>query len=67
MAINDNIYLDLHHIIRRFKVTDIKHVKPNDISVLDETSDHRLTLITCDNYNNGEWQKRLIVIAKEVN
>ena len=67
VAINDNIYLDLHHIIRRFKVTDIKHVKPNDISVLDETSDHRLTLITCDNYNNGEWQKRLIVIAKEVN
>lgn len=43
-------------------VTDIKVVEPNDISILKQTNDYRLTLVTCTPLWTSE--KRLVITAK---
>jgi sortase A len=43
-------------------VVEIKEVQPNDVSVIQESQDYRLTLITCTPLWTSE--KRLVVIAK---
>lgn len=43
-------------------VVEIKEVQPNDVSVIQEEQDYRLTLITCTPLWTSE--KRLVVIAK---
>lgn len=43
-------------------VVEIKEVQPNDVSVIQEAQDYRLTLITCTPLWTSE--KRLVVIAK---
>ena len=43
-------------------VTEIKEVEANDLSVVKETDDYRLTLITCTPLWTSE--RRLVVIAK---
>lgn len=45
-----------------YMVVEIKEVEPNDVSVIQESQDHRLTLITCTPLWTSE--KRLVVIAK---
>lgn len=45
-----------------YNVVDIKEVSPNDISILKDTSDYRLTLITCTPLWTSE--KRLVITAK---
>lgn len=45
-----------------YVVVEIKEVEPNDLSVIQESQDHRLTLITCTPLWTSE--KRLVVIAK---
>lgn len=59
------VYFDINGTKRKYKIDDIKQVSPKDVAVLDETRDNQLTLITCDNYQNGKWLKRLVYIAKE--
>ncbi|MCD8903483.1 class A sortase SrtA [Staphylococcus gallinarum] len=55
---------------RKYKISKIYDVKPSDVKVLDEqqSKQHQLTLITCDDYNKktGQWEKRKIFIAKAV-
>lgn len=55
---------------RKYKITSIKDVNPDEVSVLDEHKNkkNQLTLITCDNYNpqTNEWEKRTIFEADEV-
>ncbi len=43
-------------------VVEIKEIEPNDVSVIQEEQDYRLTLITCTPLWTSE--KRLVVIAK---
>lgn len=45
-----------------YNIVDIKEVDPNDISVIEDTSDYRLTLITCTPLWTSE--KRLVITAK---
>jgi sortase A len=45
-----------------YVVVETKEVQPNDVSVIQESQDHRLTLITCTPLWTSE--KRLVVIAK---
>ena len=45
-----------------YVVVEIKEVEPNDVSVIQEAQDYRLTLITCTPLWTSE--KRLVVIAK---
>ena len=54
---------------REFEITNKKHVKPNDVSVLEEQQGEptKLTLVTCDDYdpNTGLFLTRTIITAKE--
>lgn len=61
-----DVYFEINHEKRHYKIERVQKVKPNNIDVLDETRDKQLTLITCDDYDNGKWQKRLVYQAKEV-
>ena len=55
---------------RKYKITKIKDVNPNDVKVLDEqkSKKQQLTLITCDDYNakTDTWEKRKIFVAQAV-
>ncbi len=52
----------------QYEVTGKKVVQPTDVSVLDPTSDTRLTLITCyPTYYIGPAPERLVVFAKLAN
>lgn len=64
------VYFKVANKRKKYKVTKIFDVKPDETSVLDEQSKskNQLTLITCDNYNEetSEWENRTIFIAEEV-
>lgn len=52
---------------RRFVVTEIRLVSPDDVSVMEQTPDRRLTLITCGGTFDPirrEFSDRLIVVAQ---
>ncbi|AMY06259.1 class A sortase SrtA [Staphylococcus condimenti] len=55
---------------RKYKMTSIKDVNPDEVSVLDEHKNKKdqLTLITCDDYNpqTNVWEKRTIFVAERV-
>lgn len=60
----DRITYTTKYGTRTYKVTSIKKIDDDDFSdLLDDTSDNRLTLITCV---RNQSDKRLCVIAKEV-
>lgn len=61
----DKIFLFHNQKRYIYEVFDIRVVKPNEIDVLGQTKDERLTLITCTPL--GTNLKRLIVTAKRVN
>ena len=56
-----DIYKDNTDI--EFVVIDKKIIKPTDLSVLKQTTDTRLTLMTC--WPLGSTKERLIVVAKK--
>ena len=62
VKIGDEIVLKHNEGEWRYIVTEIKVVDENDISVVKDTDDYRLTLITCTPLWTSE--KRLVVIAK---
>lgn len=63
----DDIYIQRNGRRYRYVVTGRKIVSPEDISVLEGTSDSRLTLITCYPLHFiGPAPKRLIIFAKRV-
>jgi len=56
-----DIYKDENHLV--FEVIEKKIVEPTDLSVLKQTKDTRLTLMTC--WPLGSTKERLIVVAKK--
>jgi sortase A len=46
-----------------YKVSEIKKVSPNDISIIEPTQDETLTLYTCSGFADSQ---RLIVVAKRI-
>lgn len=64
--LQDNDQIILEHKGKRFiyKVTGHKIVKPTDLSVLNATTGHRLTLITCTPV--GSNANRLIIEAEQI-
>jgi sortase A len=61
----DEIDLQRNGQVFRYRVTDKKIVNPDDVSVLNRTSDAQLTLITCyPIYYVGPAPKRLVVFSK---
>ena len=67
LKVGDDIYIQRNGRRYRYVVTGRKIVSPDDISVLDNSPESRLTLITCyPVYFIGPAPKRLIVFAKQV-
>lgn len=64
------VYFKVGNETREYKMTTIRDVNPDEIDVLDEHKGdkNRLTLITCDDYNEktGVWEKRKIFIAEQI-
>jgi len=62
LVIGDVIEVPYGQHIYSYKISEIKRVKPSDLSVLERTADSRVTLITC--YPVGTAISRLIVIGQ---
>ena len=65
LSTGDEIDVQRNGQVFRYRVTDKKIVDPDDVSVLNRTSDAQLTLITCyPIYYVGPAPKRLVVFSK---
>jgi sortase A len=63
----DAIYVRRNGEVFKYEVTGKKIVKPEDVSVLKQTSDAQLTLITCyPTYYIGPAPDRLVVFSRLV-
>ena len=62
LEVNDLIVYETNFFKKEYKVTDIKVIKDNDLSVLESSKNNKLTLITC--IKNKKTQ-RLCVVAEE--
>jgi sortase A len=53
---------------RRYSVTEVKTVQPEDLTPLYPTIEERLTLITCGNYNffQDTYLERVVVVAQRI-
>ena len=63
VKLGDRIFIDYKGTRYIYKVTATKVVEPNDLAVLNQGSDNKLTLITCTPV--GTSDKRLIVTAEQ--
>lgn len=64
LALGDTITVFYNENRYDYKVTEIKVVHPNEVNVLQQTDDKRITLMTCTPI--GTALNRLIVIAEQV-
>jgi len=66
----DPIVLSLGSLQQNYQVTDVKHVKPDDLSVLTPSLKDTITLITCDigayNLLQNNYGDRIVVVAERV-
>lgn len=62
LELGDRVYYRINNQDYIFKVKDIKVVNENDLSVLNETPETELTLITCI---TGEQSNRLVIICSQ--
>lgn len=61
---NDVIYLDYQDVRYTYKVSGLQIVNPTEVSVLNQSDDYRLTLITC--HPVGTNEQRLVITATQV-
>ena len=70
MAKGDPITLSLGALQQKYQVTDVKRVKPDDLSVLTPSKADTITLITCDigayNLLQNTYGDRVVVVAERV-
>lgn len=64
VQLDDEIVVYYNQRRFKYKVTEIKVVKPNQVEILKQTNDYRLTLMTCTPI--GTNLKRLVVTAIQV-
>jgi sortase A len=64
LQIQDLVYLNYKGARYVYRVYDIKVVQPNDLSVLNQSSGHLLTLLTCTPV--GTASKRLVIRAEQI-
>jgi len=64
VQVGDNVYMYYHQKKYSFEVYETKVVLPNQVDVLTQSGENRLTLITCTPV--GTNLKRLIVLAKPI-
>jgi LPXTG-site transpeptidase (sortase) family protein len=68
LGAGDIIILRNDNETRRYSVYDIRNVEPTDLTPVYPTTDDRLTLITCDNFDffQNSYQERTIVVAQRI-
>jgi LPXTG-site transpeptidase (sortase) family protein len=68
LNVGDPLIVSLNDSQRRYSVTVVKKVAPDDLSVLYPTDHDQITLITCDSYNffENEYQDRVVVVAERI-
>ena len=68
LNVGDPVVLSLNNQEQRYRISAIKRVEPDDLSVLYPTETDRLTLITCDSYDflQNTYQDRVVVVADRV-
>lgn len=64
VQLDDEIVIYYNQRRFKYKVTEIKTVKPNQVEILKQTNDYRLTLMTCTPI--GTNLKRLVVTAIQI-
>lgn len=64
VTLGDKIFITYQGTRYIYQVSDTKVVQPNDLSVLNQGSNHTLTLITCTPV--GTSAKRLIITAQQI-
>lgn len=64
LVIGDNIQIKYNNVDYLYKVSEIKVVEPNDTSVMEQTNNSILTLMTCTPV--GTSLRRLIVISNQI-
>ncbi|MBI5754683.1 class D sortase [Candidatus Peregrinibacteria bacterium] len=64
LEVGDEIVLFYKQKEYRYKVSDIREVKPNNVDILKQTDDNRLTLMTCTPV--GTTLRRLVITALQV-
>jgi sortase A len=64
LAIGDKLTIDYQSQRYTYEVTETKVVEPNDLSVLSQTSEPTVSIITCT--PPGTSWKRLVVTAKQI-
>lgn len=64
LVVGDLVYIKYQNILYIYKTSDLKTVAPSDTSVLNQTDDSILTLMTCTPV--GTSLKRLIVKAEQI-
>lgn len=64
----DTAILTMEGVERRYEIREIRHVAPDDLSVLYPTQGERLTLITCDQFDflQNVYRERIVAIAERV-
>jgi LPXTG-site transpeptidase (sortase) family protein len=64
----DPIALSDGTVVKRYAVTSVKTVQPDDLSVLYPTTNDQITLITCDGYNflDNAYDERIVVVGQRV-
>ena len=65
MKIGEKIFIERDGINYSYTIFKVKEVSPTDVSVLGNTVDNVLTLMTCSPPGNNT--KRLIVVARQDN
>ncbi len=70
MEKGDPIILQLGDLQQKYQVTEVKRVKPDDLSVLAPTTIDTITLITCDigayNLLSNNYLDRIVVVAERI-
>ncbi|MCA9886852.1 MAG: sortase [Anaerolineae bacterium] len=68
LQVNDIIVLNSNGQERRYIITNIDSTSPDDLSPVMPTTEDRLTLITCGNYDffQDSYLERLIVVATPI-
>lgn len=67
LALDDVIMLESEGVQHTYRVTNIYRTTPDDLQPLQPTTDsHRLTLITCGDYDwlSDQYDERVIVVAE---
>lgn len=65
MRVGDPLVISRGSLEKRYSVSEVRKVSPDDLSVLYPTTKDQLTLITCNDYDflQNQYLERIVVIA----